>query len=353
MTNVLAFDRAHSCRLYDEDNGRLHVDVTNISKAGVNTYFGREMPGAEKAGLDPNKQYRMFRPPEELAKAAQTFNRVPVLTKHPERAFTAMDHESFKHQVAGTIGSNARYDHPYLKADLSVWNKRDIDGIAMDAARELSACYYYQIDMTPGTYEGQPYDGRMTNIRGHHVALVPVGRAGPDVLVADSGEDALSDQNTGGHPPANQEPLRTFAEPVAAMDAAQVQAAIDKAVAPLKAEAADLKTQLAAADQRQKEAVKAAMDETKQHMRDLEQARADVRPLVGETVGMDSADEVYAYALKHKGVDIEGVHPSALKAMVKMAAAQPVAKPVAAMDAAAEKTYSERWNSPYLQNTGV
>jgi hypothetical protein len=40
--------------------------------------------------------------------------------------------------------------------------------------------------MTPGTYKGQPYDGRMTDIVGNHIALVEEGRAGADVHVNDA-----------------------------------------------------------------------------------------------------------------------------------------------------------------------
>ena len=40
--------------------------------------------------------------------------------------------------------------------------------------------------MKSGTFNGQPYDGIMTNIRGNHVALVERGRIGRDALVADA-----------------------------------------------------------------------------------------------------------------------------------------------------------------------
>ena len=39
--------------------------------------------------------------------------------------------------------------------------------------------------MTPGTYEGEHFDGVMRNLRFNHVALVREGRAGPDVVVQD------------------------------------------------------------------------------------------------------------------------------------------------------------------------
>ena len=69
---------------------------------------------------------------------------------------------------------------------LVVWDDPAIAGIRTNEQRELSSAYRYVADMTPGIYEGVPYDGRMTEIVGNHVALVPVGRAGADVLVSDS-----------------------------------------------------------------------------------------------------------------------------------------------------------------------
>ena len=39
--------------------------------------------------------------------------------------------------------------------------------------------------MTPGDYQGEPYDGLMRDIVGNHVALVREGRAGADVVVGD------------------------------------------------------------------------------------------------------------------------------------------------------------------------
>ncbi|UNI73795.1 hypothetical protein KP12_393 [Klebsiella phage KP12] len=74
-TECLAFDRA-SVRTIDA-NGRLQISRTNISKANVNAYYGREIPGSEELGLEPNKLYRLWRHPDELRKAAKTFNNIP------------------------------------------------------------------------------------------------------------------------------------------------------------------------------------------------------------------------------------------------------------------------------------
>lgn len=175
----LAFDRASS-RAYDQD-GHLHVLGTPISKANVCPYYGSEIPDWQALGLNANRMYQLLRAPEELAKAASTFGGKPLLSRHV--AMTAEDHDPGI--VAGSV-TNPAWDPPYLRADLSIWDGRAIRAIQTDEQRELSCGYAYTADMTPGVYEGIPYDGVMRSIRGVHVALVREGRAGPDVLVTDS-----------------------------------------------------------------------------------------------------------------------------------------------------------------------
>lgn len=56
----VALDRAPSLRSYDDD-GRLHIRVTNLSKANVCPYYGAEVSESEKHGLDPQKIYYLLR----------------------------------------------------------------------------------------------------------------------------------------------------------------------------------------------------------------------------------------------------------------------------------------------------
>jgi len=168
--------------------GRLHVAKSNISKAGVNPYLGSEIPGHEQLGLDPKKIYKLLRDPDELAKAAPTFNRQPLLSRHVP--VSAQDHQG--EIVVGTTGSDCAFDAPYLTNSLTVWAQDGIDAVESEEQKELSSAYHYDADMTPGEYEGVKYDGVMRNIRGNHVALVKTGRAGADVVVGDS---ALPNQN--------------------------------------------------------------------------------------------------------------------------------------------------------------
>lgn len=177
---ALALDRA-SVRSYDKD-GRLHVALTPISKANVCPYFGREIPDAEALGLNPDKQYLLLRDPEELRRAAKTFNNLPLLSEHVP--VSADDHQP--DLVVGSIGTDAVFDGVYLRNSLVVWAKEAISAIEEGEQKELSSAYRYRADMTPGTYNGEHYDGVMRDIEGNHVALVREGRAGPDVVVGDS-----------------------------------------------------------------------------------------------------------------------------------------------------------------------
>jgi 8-oxo-dGTP pyrophosphatase MutT (NUDIX family) len=180
----LAFDRA-TTRSYD-NNGFMSSEKSNISKATVNPYYGREINATMKnkpgwVPLKDEQQYNLLRHPEELAKAAPTFNGLPILNNH-----VALNSSKFKPEmVIGATGSDSEFSDPYLSNSLKFWRKPHIDDIEDGRKSQLSSAYSYEADMTPGEYNGVPYDGVMRNIKGNHVALVKEGRAGPDVVVED------------------------------------------------------------------------------------------------------------------------------------------------------------------------
>jgi len=178
-SDSIAFDWS-TVRDFD-DVGRMKVALAHISKACVNPYYGKEIPGCEALGLDPERIYQLFRDPNELEKAASTFNNIQILIRHTP--VTADDHKP--DEIVGTTGTEAAFNPPYLDNSLTIWSKEGIAAIQSGLQKELSCGYGYTPVMEPGEYQGQPYDGRMTNIRGNHVALVSKGRAGPDVVVGD------------------------------------------------------------------------------------------------------------------------------------------------------------------------
>jgi hypothetical protein len=87
------------------------------------------------------------------------------------------------------------------------------------------------------------------------------------------------------------------------------------------------------------EEVKAAMDSMsatlRKEMREAAEAARDVRSVVGDVIGMDSAADVYGFALDHLKVDrkdVTGV--AALRALFKVASEKSIEKPaVVAQDA--------------------
>ena len=376
ITESLAFDRA-SVRTIDA-NGRLQISRTNISKANVNAYYGREIPRSEELGLEPNKLYRLWRHPDELRKAAKTFNNIPVLSKHiPD--FPTDPPNVFR---VGVTHSNAEFDGTYLTVGMSIWDNSAIAGIESGEQRELSASYKYVADMTPGvTPDGEPYDGVMRDIFGNHEALVPDGRAGPDVLVADSLPPELNHMRK--HKVAA---IRATLKPLLAQDA-DLEAEVRKALLALdEAEKEDEKENKPADDEdddekdkkktaddeddeEDKDKKKTAEDEddeedgkvsktamdsairlaadsaTKkaaENFRKIREAEQVVRPLIGDVVAMDSAEDVYRTALEQSGVDIAGVHPSAYPAIVKMAISQKEnSRPVIAQDSASVSEFEK------------
>lgn len=180
LKDGLVFDRA-SVRRKDAD-GHLFIEVTPISKSNICGYLGSEIPGSDQLGLQPDKVYQLLRDPVALEESAPTFAGKPILLQHIP--ISADDHPRDK--VVGAIGDAVKYEAPYLMASLSVWAAEAIDLIESGKQRELSCAYRYEPVMDPGTWEGKPYDGRMTKIEANHLALVETGRAGPDVIVADS-----------------------------------------------------------------------------------------------------------------------------------------------------------------------
>lgn len=337
--SALAFDRA-SVRTYDAD-GKLHVELTPISKANVCVYYGREIPGCDELGLIPDKAYRLLRDPEELRKAADTFNNQPLLNTHI--AVSVLDPP--KEAIIGSTGESAEFDGTYLKNSLVIWDVNSIIGVENKQQREISSSYRYRIDMTPGEYEGEAYDGVMRDIVCNHVAIVPSGRAGPDVFVYDSkpsiGKTLMS----------KLDKFWAYILPKLASDAdpEEVKNEVSKVIKDEddnddKKKTADDedteegKKKLAEDEDEEEEkkekmandsklamdaAIKAATNSVEQRFIALRQAERDVRPVVGE-LACDSAEEVYRTALKQLGCDEHASIPAAaLSSVFKAYARQP------------------------------
>jgi 8-oxo-dGTP pyrophosphatase MutT (NUDIX family) len=188
-----AYDR-ESARRYDED-GHLHVKDVKVAKASVNEYLGKEIPGYEKLGLDPKRKYRLYRDPDELERAVGSIKGKPILNDHAP--INADTHDP--KMVVGSVGTDARWDEPFIRSTLSFWPSKASREIESDTRRALSPAYRYKPDMMPGkTPDGEPYDGVMRDISFSHLAQIPEGRQGPDVVVSDAALDDEEEESIMG-----------------------------------------------------------------------------------------------------------------------------------------------------------
>lgn len=218
----LAFDRAATESKQGRTNDRfdrMHVKRAPITRACISPYYGREIPKGKQLGLDPNKIYRLLRDPEELKKAAATFQNLPLLSQHVPHTADAHDGDI----TVGTVGSNAEYVHPYLFNSLAVWSREGREYAEGDQ-KELSSAYHYDADMTPGEFEGEPYDGVMRNMVGNHVCLVKKGRAGSDVALDEAlqtpKENLMSKKFASMKASVAAGAVRAYLQPHLAMDSA-------------------------------------------------------------------------------------------------------------------------------------
>lgn len=367
-----SFDSARTI----DNNGYMHVAVSNLTKEQVVPYLGNTIPGYKELGLDPDKIYQIYRPGDEIKKAADSFNGLPLMLDHWD-----MDADNIpKDKVVGSLGTDAKWEPPYLTNSLIVTDSNAIKAIEDGSYSELSASYACDIDMTGGIFDGKSYDGVMRNIKGNHVALVPEGRAGHDVKVADSamggGEnkmdwkekikqmllDIITDKEAMTDIMNENEKIETKEEVTMTPEQAVDEEPVD--------EMADEVRQLmvnAGLDPEDKAAQKAFLagmaagkpvddackdeppvtDENTEEFKDEEEPAADecgtakdaaivhdkafyaglykaaeeVAPFIGKVsnpFAFDSAADIYKKALDKAGVVTDGIDPSAFGAMVSM-----------------------------------
>lgn len=173
----LAMDRGARSK---DVNGWLHVKNCRISKANVCPYLGKEIPGSEDLGLNPEQVYFLYRDAAALRKAAESFERAPLMMVH----VSVTADEPNKRFIIGAV-SNVRWQAPYLVADLTVWDGQGIEAIESERQAELSPGYHYRPEMNAGVIESERFDGRMLDIVANHLCIVDTGRTGPDVIVND------------------------------------------------------------------------------------------------------------------------------------------------------------------------
>lgn len=343
-----SYDMGSSVRTYD-DYGRMNITQCNISKECVSPYRGSSLPGWRDLGLNPDRLYYIYRPAEELIRAADSFNNVPVTIEHPNQ----LDTPDTPQERVGTTGTDTRFESPYLVTSMKLWDKAAIEGVENSTRRELSIFpSFFDLDMTPGEFMGQAYDGVARNISGNSVALTIKGRVGAECAVGDSQDqeetlmEGLTDLIKTKFATASDSDADELAEGIMELMAQHEQSEINKDKPgdnddPDNDKPGDNddpekdKEKPGDNDDPEKEkdkepmgdsairdlvakAKSEALAEARREFSATREAMRTVEPVYGHVSG-DSADDIYKAVLKQEKVNIDGVHPSAYKALVQMA----------------------------------
>ncbi|GEK95904.1 hypothetical protein GKA01_11010 [Gluconobacter kanchanaburiensis NBRC 103587] len=349
----MALDR--SVRRIDED-GHLHVERCVLSAAVVSPYYGREINGAERLGLVPDTIYWMYRDADALREAASSMNGKPLIEIH--QPVSADDHP--REITVGSV-NNATFQAPDLIGELAIWDGDAIKRIQDGSKRCVSAGYAYETVPETGEINGQRYTLKMVNIRFNHLALVEEPRV-KTAIIGDSAPPNITEITN----MAVRKPMSTAGRIAAAirsgrlaMDASEedVKKCMDEDETEEEGKKAEDESDDDKADKKAEDAkacdeddtddddqaadedddddkkdekkgmdaasvsrlIEAAVSKERRRNKLAQDAREAVRPLVGDVIGMDSAGDIYRYALKQIGQDASSVHESALPALVSMA----------------------------------
>lgn len=236
-------------------DGRLRVDGV-LTKTGVFLY--RNSDGSVR---------REYRPDAEVFRASSlaTFADVPLTDDHPPEMLNA---QTARQYAVGHVSGEPRRDGDLVVGRLVVMDAATI--AKLDAGKVALSCgYEVDLEETPGvTPDGQKYDCVQRNIRGNHVAIVDVGRAGPEARIRMDCAMMISELPT---PPDKGADRMTLEEAIAALGAANEKVGAEKS----RADAAEARVEELTKDKAKLEGDLAG-----------ERARADA----AETARKDAAD---------------------------------------------------------------
>ncbi|MDF2114804.1 DUF2213 domain-containing protein [Roseiarcaceae bacterium H3SJ34-1] len=154
------------------------VGRARIARAGVQAY------GGASVGRGDLEVVRVYRPEEEVfadAAMASLAHR-PITLDHPDGFVSA---QNWKDLAVGNTGGRVVRDGDFVALDLALMDQAAIEAVR-SGKRQLSVGYSCTLDFTAGlTPAGEAYDAVQRNIRGNHLALVDVARAGPECRIGD------------------------------------------------------------------------------------------------------------------------------------------------------------------------
>lgn len=174
-------------------NGFQLVEGNPITKEGVFQYLGSEIANPD---AEPNTVYNVYRPADEIEKAADSFKLIPLIDDHQFLGAADIGATPAEDKgVIGTTGESVFFDAPYLRAPLKIFAEYVKPLINLGKKVELSPAYRCDWVKESGVFDGETYDFVQRNLVANHLALVTEGRTGSDVRVLDHRANVAFDTN--------------------------------------------------------------------------------------------------------------------------------------------------------------
>jgi hypothetical protein len=210
VVSYATFDKK-SNRVINEANGSLIVDNCVLTKEEIVEYtVGVDFPleTGTNAGFSYGDKIRVYRPLSEIKKAQPYYRLLPLLQDHvmvdsesidakfnrTQQAYNVINNNSqnrdqelldLNFEVIGTIGDKVNVTGDTLYNSLAVWTDSAKDLVLNGGKDSLSVGYLVDYVAEQGTFKGQSYDFKQTNIRCNHVTICYEGRC-ESACVADS-----------------------------------------------------------------------------------------------------------------------------------------------------------------------
>lgn len=210
VVSYATFDKK-SNRVINEANGSLIVDNCILTKEEIVEYtVGVDFPleTGTNAGFVYGDKVRVYRPLSEIKKAQPYYRLLPLLQDHvmvdsesidvkfnrSQQAYNVINNNSqnrdqelldLNFEVIGTIGDKVNVIGDTLYNSLAVWTDSAKDLVLNGGKDSLSVGYLVDYVAEQGTFKGQSYDFKQTNIRCNHVTICYEGRC-ESACVADS-----------------------------------------------------------------------------------------------------------------------------------------------------------------------
>lgn len=170
-------------------DGYLVADALVAKANNIQEYRASELGLTDRAGSDV---VRIFRPEaavfaaDALASAAHR----PVTIGHPP---VMVDAKNWREYARGDMGGEVVRDGEYVRVSIKMMDADAVESVMADH-REFSMGYQCKLDMTPGEFGGQAYDGAISELRYNHLAACRAARGGPDLQITD--ERPISEPRT-------------------------------------------------------------------------------------------------------------------------------------------------------------